>query len=845
MLNFFFIVGLILLTFSSSYAEKKEWFYSSTGPLFGGAKKAPITYTLLAPFTSTGIGSNSYNFNGTSHYVSVPDSDAYSSEAMGICGWVNPDTITGADTILAKYNAADSEWELSISGGQLRFIGYDDTAGGYRGRSYSQALPVDKWSFVCGTWDGGLAVTDFDVLVNCVAVDDGNITSGTFNGIINTASPVAIGSSATPGNYWDGTLMNVSFWNVALSDTGVLVGTTCESAMAASSYSTYTGSTTNLVSWWDLQSDVEDKHSTHEGTAQPTGKGNVVAPSGYENFITDGECDVAGAWSLTNATISGGKLNLSASATVSTNPPSFLFTSGRTYRLTYTIDSITPGASNIRPFIGTTGGTARTTTGTFVEDITWGGGGANVLYFFTGGAFTSGVVDNISVYDVTPVPAYPFKDSTNPVLLANGQVLDQSPDMWGVSKGSLTVVDTSTGTVSETGTTLSMAGVTGGYTATGAVSPVVTRALGTAFFRTINVTSLSGESFVSGFANANALTLVNQKYGVFYDGSGLHAYTGSTGAVYGTLSAGTAYKFVTLLGGFDTSGNLYKTGDTVANFKRGFFFLVKGGAFTNYTLLFNNSVSDATETVYATQSHITTAQSLTVDDAKIPITPISSAIFQPFSLDTFTGSNGDVLTAHTMDVGAGWTKRVADSVFDIDTNTAELETDGSDPLILPVTARYAYIPTVADGITDLTVKCDSTLNAQNGLFFRGKADGAVGMNGWAYVLQGDATNCDEYVYLYNNDGGTAIYSNAAGTLTNGTSYALGVQHIGNTIRMYRAGVKIGSDISNATHNDGTWTGIFTDTTSNTNTAFDLFSVFGAFTNGNGTAYGTFFQNYGY
>lgn len=705
------IVGIIalLLIASSALAADKKWFYSPSGPLFG-VKKAPVTYTLNVPFTSSGIGSNSYDFNGTTHYVSVADADAFSPAAMSVCAWVSPDTISGTDTVLARVTAANYEFDLFLNAGVPTFRLFNADGTIYIGRS-STVLAADKWTYLCATSSDTSATgasSNIDILHNCVAVDAADSNAGVWAGITNGTSTTAIGSESAGANFYDGTMMNASVWNIAITPT------ICEDAMKASSYATYAGDKTNLVSWWDLQADVEDKHSTYEGTAQ-----GGVAP---------------------------------ASPT-----------------------------------------------------------------------------------------AYPFKDATNPVLLANGQVLDQSPDMWGVATGSLTVVDTSTGTVSLTGTVNSIAGAA--LDTTGFYSPIIAGSTGTvAMFKDIDMSSVTGQGLYFALnASASIANAQMRKHLIFAGGTTISAGDLVSAPTVGVYT-NTTYQAALVNGGFNSSGVPYKTGDTLTDFTYGGHFFIKGGAYTNWTDIWSTKTYTLTNLYAAVnKAHSSTA---TIADMKVPAVNIPS-IMQPYALDTFAGNNGDLLTAHTMDVGAGWTKRVADSVFDIDTNTAELETDGSDPLILPVTGRYVYIPTVADGITSLTVKCDATLNAKNGLMFRGKAEGATGMNAHVYELRGDGTNCDEYEILYNNDGGTALYSNAAGTLVNGTSYALTVQHIGNTIRMYRAGVKIGSDITSAVHNDGTWTGIYADTTSNTNTAFDTFSVHGVTTNGNGTSYNSFFTPYGY
>ena len=117
-------------------------------------------------------------------------------------------------------------------------------------------------------------------------------------------------------------------------------------------------------------------------------------------LLVDGGFDSDTVWSKTNVTISAGQAHLTATATLSqaTVPAPV---SGKRYQLTYTITDISTGSSNIKGYVGSTGaGTARTTVGTFTEEIV--AAGALAIYFFTGGGFISGSIDNVSVREVIP-----------------------------------------------------------------------------------------------------------------------------------------------------------------------------------------------------------------------------------------------------------------------------------------------------------------------------------------------------------------------------------------------------------------------------------------------------------
>ncbi len=670
----------------------------------GGA----VNYVLNAPFTSSGIGTNSYDFNGSSHYVSVADDDAFSPSAMSVWAWVNPDTIVGVDGIAYKNNNTAFEWQLDLTSGAPRMILYHAGGSSFVGRT-APAIATGQWTFLMGIvrTTTGAVVGDIDILQNCVAVDNADTTSIGAATISNTAAIVAIGSRSDGANYFDGKLMNVGFANADMTSL-------CESIMSASNYASYSGSKTNLVSWWDLQSDVVDKHGAKNGTAQ-----GGVAPAS----------------------------------------PS----------------------------------------------------------------------------------AYPFKDSSNPVLLANGQVLDQDPALWGMTKGTLNVVDTSTGTVSLTGTTLSIVG-SGSGIQTGVYGAGVARALGQTYFITSPNNGFTGQLGWNSSAAITQASMVNSMR--FTTGTDLNAFDGTTPSVIGSITgAGTSYKYAFVLGGADSNGVPFKTGDTSSSYLYGSLLFANGGTqYPNWTLLYkqtnNNTVTmyPAIQQAGGTQAH---------DNIKIPTSPISSSIFQPYALDTFTGTNGDnLVSGHTMDVGSGWTSRVGDSVWRIDTNTGELGTAGTNPAV-DANTRYLVANTVADGIFSLKVKCDTTSPFFNGIVFRNSADTTNGTNEFWYLLRGDGTNCDEYLQRNVDGRATNLYSNASGTMTNGTYYVLTVQAIGNTIRIYRDGVKIGSDITDSFNATAVRSGIGANSVAIIYKAFDNFSVHGATTNGNGTSYNSFFTKYGY
>jgi hypothetical protein len=122
-------------------------------------------------------------------------------------------------------------------------------------------------------------------------------------------------------------------------------------------------------------------------------------------------------WNFTSgATFNDGEVALSSSANISQNCG---LISGKKYKVKYDITSIDAGSSGITAYIGSSGaGARRTQVGTYTEDVICSG--VLSLYFFTGGAFVSGTIDNISVVEVTDdtdIPRLDYSDGCPSLLL--------------------------------------------------------------------------------------------------------------------------------------------------------------------------------------------------------------------------------------------------------------------------------------------------------------------------------------------------------------------------------------------------------------------------------------------
>ncbi len=227
----------------------------------------------------------------------------------------------------------------------------------------------------------------------------------------------------------------------------------------------------------------------------------------------------------------------------------------------------------------------------------------------------------------------------------NGQVLDTAAE--GVEDGSLTVVDTSTGTVKIVDNELEIIGSSGWNTSGIVTTNAVTKQLGLGIFDTAQNDTTSGLDI---FHITDGTTLLNIiKYAWLKPQNGILQVTfkGGSNIVLGTLTVKTsAMQYLFLCGGYDSNGIAFKTGDTPGDFLYGFRILAKGDVFVNWTLLWADPNGNDSSLYYQVQNYYA-AKKTTHDNILIPTEVLDvDTMFQPNFLDTFTGTNGNPLVGY-------------------------------------------------------------------------------------------------------------------------------------------------------------------------------------------------------
>ncbi len=195
---------------------------------------ATITWSeSLATFDAsrTRLGSGAAQpFNGSDEEGDVPDAARYSfgdgavDQPFSVLALINPDTVSGVDTIAAKWDETTGtplrEWWLALNSGQPELLLYDESAGAQIGRQDATALATGAWALVIGTYDGAGSSTGLSIAVDGARLDDTDRNSGTYTAMEDSATKPTVafhvGASADE-EFFDGKLALVAITAKALT----------------------------------------------------------------------------------------------------------------------------------------------------------------------------------------------------------------------------------------------------------------------------------------------------------------------------------------------------------------------------------------------------------------------------------------------------------------------------------------------------------------------------------------------------------------------------------------------------------------------------------------------------
>jgi hypothetical protein len=161
-----------------------------------------------ATWTTSGRYGNALTFNGTSARLIVPaTADLNLTTAMTLMAWVYPTASqTNWRTILHK--ETDRYYLMASSNQNTPAIGGTFTAGN-RNTYAPSALPVNTWSHLAATFDGGTV----RLFVNGIQV----ASQAQSTPLTTSTGPLSIGGTTAYGEYFQGRIDEVRVYSRALS----------------------------------------------------------------------------------------------------------------------------------------------------------------------------------------------------------------------------------------------------------------------------------------------------------------------------------------------------------------------------------------------------------------------------------------------------------------------------------------------------------------------------------------------------------------------------------------------------------------------------------------------------
>ncbi len=163
----------------------------------------------LSP-TVDGLARN-LTFSATAQWSTADAADlsfgnSSTDSAFSIVVAVNPTDVTSG-TLLGKHDVTTGntqmEWQLQTSAGdKIIMYLFDDSTGGYIGRSYNSTITTDEgsWHIYAGTYSGSSAASGIKIYRDGTRIDDTTISSGSYTAMEDKSAVVGCYITNAAGN---------------------------------------------------------------------------------------------------------------------------------------------------------------------------------------------------------------------------------------------------------------------------------------------------------------------------------------------------------------------------------------------------------------------------------------------------------------------------------------------------------------------------------------------------------------------------------------------------------------------------------------------------------------------
>ena len=199
---------------------------------------------------------------GENEYIAIGNQSnlSFGTGSFSVACWVNSHQTGTSSFILGK----GSSTSTASSVGYALYLGNSGTDWVFSvgdGTDYelvetTVAQNANQWYYLCGTFDGSLKQLKLYVDGALIETD-----ADTDIGDIDNSDAFDIGRlDASTGNDWNGYICNVGVWSAVLTQAQI------KSIMWKQHADLSTTEKTNLVSFWNLDTDANDSHGSNNGT---------------------------------------------------------------------------------------------------------------------------------------------------------------------------------------------------------------------------------------------------------------------------------------------------------------------------------------------------------------------------------------------------------------------------------------------------------------------------------------------------------------------------------------------------------------------------------------------------
>lgn len=198
-----------------------HWRFDTNSNDFVGSNNGTDTDITYA----SGKVSNAASFNGTTSRIDFGVNASLriftdgSDKAGSITGWVKFDSTAGTQYILNKRGVvatSDREYWVFYTGGELRFVLFDQANGGNIRVAYTWTPTTGVWYHIACVYNGNGASSGMTMYVDGVSVGT-QTSTGTYVSQVGGVGELVMGELNSGGSFFAGDLDEFTFWDLDLT----------------------------------------------------------------------------------------------------------------------------------------------------------------------------------------------------------------------------------------------------------------------------------------------------------------------------------------------------------------------------------------------------------------------------------------------------------------------------------------------------------------------------------------------------------------------------------------------------------------------------------------------------